>query len=327
MITTMIMSVLFGFLLCLGIGELTIPWLRKLKFGQQVRDDGPSTHLKKSGTPTMGGVIFLLGIVGVWLAFAMDNTAFWVGVLFTLGFGLIGFIDDYIKVVKKRSLGLRALEKLGGQIVIALIMAYYISKTVGTSVWIPFTGLNVEFGIFFLPFVVFVVLGTVNAVNLTDGLDGLASGVMLIISATYAIIYYMLSVQGIMPMENTTGMAVFCAGFSGCLLGFLRFNVYPAKVFMGDSGSLALGGALAYMAFMSNTMLLIPIVGGCLVASTVSVILQVGSYKLRGGKRIFKMAPLHHHFELCGVKETKVVAMYMIATFLLCLVGLLSMLV
>lgn len=325
MVTKMIASTVFGFIISLGLGIFVIPGLKRLKYGQNVRDDGPQSHLSKAGTPTMGGIIFLLGITGVWLLFETINMTMLVGVLFTWGFGIVGFVDDYIKVVKKRSLGLRAIEKLGFQVIFAAALAFYISWNMGTKIWVPFTHIYLELGWMFVPFVVFFVLSVVNGVNLTDGLDGLASGVSLVVCATYAIIFYHLTKSGIIPLQNANGMMVFAGGFCGCLLGFLRFNVYPAKVFMGDTGSLAIGGAISYLALMSNTALLIPIIGGCFVASVVSVIMQVLSYKLRNGKRVLKMAPLHHHFELCGIKETKVVSMYIIATVILCLIGLLSL--
>lgn len=325
MITKMIVAAVTGFITSIVLGIFVIPGLKRLKYGQNVRDDGPKSHLSKAGTPTMGGVIFMLGIVVVWMILGISSMTVLVGVLATFAFGLVGFVDDYIKVAKKRSLGLRAIEKLGFQVVFSIILAFYASHNMRTSVWIPFTDKYLELGWMFVPFVVFFVLSVVNGVNLTDGLDGLAAGVCLIICATYAIIFYHLSAGGIIPAQNADGLMVFAGGLCGCLLGFLKYNIFPAKVFMGDTGSLALGGAISYMALMSNTTLLIPIMGGCFVASVVSVILQVLSYKLRGGKRIFKMAPLHHHFELCGMKETKVVTMYVIATIVFCFIGLLSL--
>lgn len=325
MITKMISSAVVGFIVSILLGIFIIPGLKRLKYGQNVRDDGPKSHLSKTGTPTMGGIIFMLAMIAVWLLLGMDSIVVLVGLLFTLSFGLVGFVDDYIKVAKKRSLGLRAIEKLGFQVIFAVMLAFYVSRNMRTSVWIPFTGIYFELGWMFVPFVVFFVLSVVNGVNLTDGLDGLATGVSFIICATYAIIFYHLSSSGIIPLQNANGMMIFASGFCGCLLGFLRYNVFPAKVFMGDTGSLALGGAISYMALMSNTTLLIPIIGGCFVASVVSVIMQVLSYKFRNGRRVLKMAPLHHHFELCGMKETRVVLMYVAATVVFCLLGLLAL--
>ena len=324
MMTSMILPILFGFLFCIIAGEIGIPMLQKLKYGQQVRDDGPQSHLKKSGTPTMGGVIFLLGIVAIWLVFAPTNL-YMIGCVFsTLSFGIVGFLDDYIKVVKKRSLGLNPKQKIACSLAFAVIMGIIASINAGTKVWIPFINVYLNFGILFVPFAVFFVIAVTNSVNLTDGLDGLASAVMVVICITYAIIYYLMYRAGEISFADARGIIVFACGLCGCLLGFLRFNIHPARVFMGDTGSLALGGALSFMALMSNSMFLIPIVGACFLVSAVSVILQVGSYKLRNGKRIFKMAPLHHHFELCGVKETKIVSMYTIVTVIFCLVGLLA---
>lgn len=326
MIKTIILTTTITFIICLGSGMFFIPFLRKLKYGQQVRDDGPQTHLKKTGTPTMGGIMMLFALVVGCAIFAGGDKWQYVmpALIVTLGFGLIGFLDDYIKVVKKRSLGLRAYQKIIGQLIVAIAFAVFAQSVMGTKIWIPFTGNYVDFGWAYIPFIVFVVVGVVNSVNLTDGLDGLASGVTLIVAVTYAIIFYHFADANVFPKDFMGGLLIFASAFIGALLGFLRFNVYPAVVFMGDTGSLALGGAVAYLAIMSNTVLLLPIIGGVFVASTVSVILQVGSFKLRHGKRIFKMAPLHHHFELLGLPETKVVSLYMITTVILCLIGLLA---
>lgn len=324
MITTMILVIIACFFVCLLLGSICIPMLHKLKYGQQVRDDGPQSHLSKAGTPTMGGVIILIGLLAS-LLFAPSNRELMVGIGFTVAFGLVGFADDYIKIVKKRSLGLKPMQKIVGQLALAIGMAFYASSKVGTQIWVPFTEMRLELGMFYIPLMVFVVIGAVNSVNLTDGLDGLASGVMLVVSAAYALIFYHMAEQGILPMGDANGLLILTCGFCGCLMGFLRFNMHPAKVFMGDTGSLALGGGLAYMALCSDTVLLLPIMGGCFVASAVSDILQVGSYKLRHGKRVLKMAPLHHHFELCGIPETKVVGMYVLTTVILCLIGLLAL--
>ncbi|NLB42160.1 MAG: phospho-N-acetylmuramoyl-pentapeptide-transferase [Clostridiales bacterium] len=322
--------VIISFLATLLLGIILIPWLKKLKFGQTVRDDGPKTHLKKTGTPTMGGVIFIIPLILVSLLQTKGRGEYViVAVLSTLGFALIGFLDDYIKVVRKRSLGLRAYQKIISQLVIAVALAFYayLNPYIGSSVIVPFIGAEWDLGVFYIPIAVFIIVGTVNSVNLTDGLDGLCSGVTLVITATISII---LTFAARLASEESFGwlaknyqdLILFSAALTGALLGFLRYNAHPAHVFMGDTGSLGLGGAISALSILLRIPLWIPIFGGIYMAEAVSVILQVGSFKLRG-KRIFKMAPLHHHFELKGMPETKVVSMFMIATVFLCLVTLL----
>lgn len=323
--------VILAFLATLLMGILLIPWLRRLKLGQTVREDGPKSHLSKTGTPTMGGMLFLAPLVAISLLLPKGNREFvLVAVLSTLGFGLIGFIDDYIKVVKKRSLGLRAYQKIISQLVIAVALAVYAynNEFIGSSVVIPFVKAQWDLGILYIPAAVFIIIGTVNSVNLTDGLDGLCAGVTLIISATLSIIVtaaWKLANQQSMTWlaENYQNLMVFAAALTGGCLGFLRYNSHPAQVFMGDTGSLGLGGAVAALSILLRIPLWLPIIGGVYMAESISVILQVGSFKLRG-KRVFKMAPLHHHFELKGMHETRVVAMFMIATAVLCLFALLS---
>ena len=323
--------VIISFLATLLLGLILIPWLKKLKFGQTVRDDGPKTHLKKTGTPTMGGIIFIIPLILVSLLQTRGRGEYViVAVLSTLGFGLIGFLDDYIKVVKKRSLGLRAYQKIISQLVIAVALAFYayLNPYIGSSVIVPFIGVEWDLGVFYIPIAVFIILGTVNSVNLTDGLDGLCSGVTLVITATLSIILTFVAKLAndgglIWLADNYQELIVFSAALTGALLGFLRYNAYPAQVFMGDTGSLGLGGAISALSILLRIPLWIPIFGGIYLAEAVSVILQVGSFKLRG-KRIFKMAPLHHHFELKGMPETKVVSMFMIATVFLCLITLLN---
>ncbi|NLC43706.1 MAG: phospho-N-acetylmuramoyl-pentapeptide-transferase [Clostridiales bacterium] len=323
--------VIISFLATLLLGIILIPWLKKLKFGQQVRDDGPKTHLKKTGTPTMGGIIFIFPLILVSLLETRGSGEFViVAVLSTLGFALIGFLDDYIKVVKKRSLGLRAYQKIISQLVIAVVLAFYayLNPYIGSSVIVPFIGAEWDLGVFYIPIATFIIIGTVNSVNLTDGLDGLCSGVTLVITATLSII---LTFSAKLANEESLGwlaenyqdLIVFSAALTGALLGFLRYNAHPAQVFMGDTGSLGLGGAISALSILLRIPLWIPIFGGIYLAEAVSVILQVGSFKLRG-KRIFKMAPIHHHFELKGMPETRVVSMFMIATVFLCLITLLS---
>lgn len=313
----LIMPVLIAFAISVILSPILIPFLRKLKFGQFVRDDGPQTHLIKSGTPTMGGLIILSSIMITSLFYIKEYREI-VPILFvTLGFGLIGFLDDYIKVVMKRSLGLRAWQKMLGQIVITAIFGYYlVSQTEGkTAMLLPFSGGQyLDIGYLFIPFLFFVVIGTVNGVNFTDGLDGLASSVTVLIATFFTVV----------AIGTKSGISPITCAVAGSLLGFLLFNVYPARIFMGDTGSLALGGFVASTAYMLQMPLFIAIVGLIYLVEVLSVIIQVTYFKLSGGKRIFKMAPIHHHFELCGWTETRVVAIFAIITAFLCIVGLVA---
>lgn len=311
-------TISISFLITLILGPIIIPLLRRLKIGQSVRDDGPQTHLKKSGTPTMGGIIMFMALVLTVLTSGMLNKDMYILLITTFGFGLIGFIDDYIKVVKRRSLGLRAYQKLIGQIILATILAIYQSSTsvLGTKLIVPFlSNQYLDLGILYIPFIAFVVVGTVNSVNLTDGLDGLASGVTLIVLSFFGLIalYW-----------RQDSITIFSTALAGACLGFLVYNAHPAKVFMGDTGSLGLGGAVSAIAILLNIPLVIPIVGGIYFIEALSVIIQVVSFKLTG-KRVFLMAPLHHHYEQKGWKETKVVAVFWTATVILCLIGILSL--
>lgn len=315
--TDAIRTTVISFAITIILGPILIPLLRKLKIGQNVREEGPKTHLKKSGTPTMGGVIMLIALIITTFTSGMMNRDMYVLLLSTLGFGLIGFIDDYIKVAKKRSLGLKPYQKLIGQIILATVLAVYQSHTsvLGTKILIPFAANKyLDLGAFYVPFIAFVVVGTVNSVNLTDGLDGLASGVTLIV----------LSFFGLVALNwGMTSTSIFAAAMAGACLGFLVYNSYPARVFMGDTGSLALGGAVSALAILLNLPLVIPIAGGIYFIEALSVIIQVVSYKLTG-KRVFLMAPLHHHFEQKGWPETRVVAVFWIATVIFCLIGIIS---
>lgn len=328
----LILSILIAFGVSLIVGPVAIPLLHKLKFGQQVRDDGPKQHLKKSGTPTMGGIMMFVVIAVPLAVFCGGSLDFlFMAVVGTAGFGVIGFLDDLLKIKHKRSLGLRAYQKIIGQLGVSLVLALwaYHNPLIGSKLYIPFFDVNWDLGWFYVPFMVFVIIAVVNSVNLTDGLDGLASGVTLIDAITYAFIFYVLAAAAgtsgdVMLSSNMENSMVFAGAVAGACLGFLRFNAYPARVFMGDTGSLALGGALSVMAMVSRTALIVPIIGIMFVASSVSVILQVGSYKLRNKKRVFLMAPLHHHFELKGYPETKIVSMYMIITAAVCLLVLLA---
>lgn len=316
-----LMPVLLSFTASVVLCPVLIPFLKRLKFGQFVRDDGPESHLKKSGTPTMGGIIILLSII-ITSLFYIGKYPDMIPVLFsTLGFGLIGFLDDYIKVVMKRSMGLRAWQKLVGQILVTAILGFYLVNytDVGTTVLIPFTGgfnggSYLDTSYLFIPLLFLVVLGTVNGANFTDGLDGLASSVTLLIATFFSVV----------AIGTKSGISPITCAVAGSLLGFLVYNVYPARVFMGDTGSLALGGFVAASAYMLRMPLFIMIVGLIYLIEVLSVIIQVGYFKLTGGKRFFKMAPIHHHFELSGWPETKVVAIFSIVTAVLCLVALMA---
>ncbi len=313
--------IIVSFLIALFLGPVIIPALRRLKVGQSIREEGPKSHYSKSGTPTMGGVIIILAMIISIFTSGYYNQEVWAALFFTLGFGLIGFIDDYIKVVLKRNLGLRAYQKIIGQFLFALLLALYGSRysAHGTKLVIPFANAYIDLGVLYVPFVLFVVVGIVNAVNLTDGLDGLSTGVTLIVMATFSLITG--SLMGTNAIYE--GISIVSAAVAGSCLGFLKHNANPAKVFMGDTGSLALGGAVAAVAVLSNTLLLIPIIGGIYFAEALSVIIQVLHYK-RTKKRIFKMAPLHHHFEMCGWKETKVVGVFWLVTVILAFIGIYS---
>ena len=322
MINETILAIIIAFAVSAILCPIVIPFLHKLKFGQQVREDGPQAHLKKQGTPTMGGLVFLTAVVITSLLYIRDYPRIIPVLFMTVGFGVIGFLDDYIKIVMKRSEGLNPVQKLIGQFIITGIFVYYLvcSGEVGTSMLVPFTGgfehgLYLNLGFLFIPFVFFVVLGTDNGVNFTDGLDGLCTSVTILV-ATFLTIISIGENSGISPI---TGAVV------GSLLGFLLFNVYPAKVFMGDTGSLALGGFVSASAFMMQIPLFIPIIGLIYLVEVLSVIMQVSYFKATHGKRIFRMAPIHHHFELGGWSETRVVAVFSIVTALLCLVAYLGL--
>lgn len=312
-----ILPVLIAFTFSVILCPIFIPFLKKLKFGQFIRDDGPKAHLKKSGTPTMGGLIILCSIVITSLFYIKDNMDVLPILFVTLGFGLIGFLDDYIKVVLKRNLGLRAWQKMFGQILVTAIFAYYLINftDVGTAMIIPFSsGKYLDISYMFIPLLFVVFLGTVNGVNFTDGLDGLASSVTVLVATFFSVV----------AIGTGSGISPITCAVAGSLLGFLIYNVYPARVFMGDTGSLALGGFVAATAFMLRMPLFIVIVGFIYLLEVISVMLQVGYFKATKGKRIFRMAPIHHHFELGGWSETRVVAIFSIVTAILCLIGLMA---
>ncbi len=317
-----IIAVLVSFVISAVLCPVVIPMLHKLKFGQQVRTDGPQGHLKKQGTPTMGGIMFLGGIVAASLLF-IGKYPQMVPVLFvTVGFGVVGFLDDYIKIVMKRSEGLNAKQKLLGQFIITAVFCYYCMTTpeIGTTIIIPFAGgMSLDLGWFYIPFCFAVVLGTDNGVNFTDGLDGLCSSVTVMVATFFAVV----------ALGSNNSVAPLCAAVVGALMGFLLFNVHPAKVFMGDTGSLALGGFVAATACVMRMPLFIIIVGMIYLVEVLSVVIQVSYFKRTKartgeGKRIFKMAPIHHHFELCGWSETRVVAVFSIVTAILCLIAYLA---
>ena len=312
---TMLFAFVISLVVCLVIGPLLIPALQRLKFGQSIRSDGPERHLQKQGTPTMGGVMFFFSLILGTVFLAGDSFMTYFLLVCALGFGLIGFIDDYIKIVKKRSLGLTAKQKIIGQFAlsIAVSAAAVYMLDVSTEVMFPVLGWSLDFGVLYIPFLIFLLVGTTNAVNLTDGLDGLASGVTLIVALGYTLI-------GVLQAQPA--VVVFGAALAGSCLGFLVFNHHPAKVFMGDTGSLLLGGAVAALAIMTKTELLLPLIGIVYVAEVISDIIQVGVYKWKK-VRVFKMAPLHHHFELCGWSETKVVRVFWAATAIAVLLTLL----
>lgn len=312
------MPVIVSFAISVLLGPVVIPFLRKLKAGQTVREDGPQTHLKKSGTPTMGGIMILLSIMVTSLIYVEDNQKIIPVLFLTLGFGLIGFLDDYIKVILKRSMGLRAWQKMLGQLVVTGIFAYYMQHytDVSLAMRIPFLpGRFLDFGAWNIPVLFFIVIGTVNGANFTDGLDGLASSVTVIIATFFTVV----------ALGTGIGIEPVTCAVVGALMGFLLFNVYPASVFMGDTGSLALGGFVAASAYMMQLQAFLPIIGFVYAAEVTSVILQVAYFKLSGGKRLFKMAPVHHHFELSGWSETRIVAVFSILTAVLCLAALMGL--
>ncbi|WP_405319124.1 phospho-N-acetylmuramoyl-pentapeptide-transferase [Frisingicoccus sp.] len=320
---TIILPAIIAFAISALLCPVVIPFLQKLKFGQFIRDEGPAAHQKKSGTPTMGGIIFIISVILTSLLYMKDYPSIIPVAFATLGFGIIGFMDDYIKVVKKRNLGLTEIQKLAGQIVVTGIFLYYLMNftDVGTKLLIPFTG-GFENGTYlelpgrlFIIFMFIVFLGTTNGTNFTDGLDGLLASVTVLVAVFLTVV----------SIGVNSGLSPITAAVAGSLLGFLLFNVYPARVFMGDTGSLALGGFVAASASMMNMQLFILIFGLIYLVEVLSVIIQVAYFKKTGGKRFFKMAPIHHHFELSGWPETKVVAVFSIVTAILCLIGFMAL--
>lgn len=314
-------GVVIAWVLSLILGAFILPALRRLKFGQEIREEGPAWHASKSGTPTMGGIIFIVGAVAalagvyLWEAIAGTPDISYFNIILmlflALAFGAIGFVDDYIKVVKKRNLGLTAAQKFSLQFLVALVFSFIVATfgEVGTVIEIPFSGARVDLSWLYIPFVICVMLATVNSVNLTDGLDGLATTITLIVSLFYTVTAAQI---------DNTAVALFGSVIAGSLIGFLFYNWKPAKVFMGDTGSLFLGGAVCAMAILMRQPISLLIVGFVYVAETLSVIIQVTSYKLTK-KRVFKMSPIHHHFEMCGWHETVIVCVFSAVTLALCL--------
>ncbi|WP_147822220.1 phospho-N-acetylmuramoyl-pentapeptide-transferase [Salidesulfovibrio onnuriiensis] len=323
LLTALIISILFG--------PAMIRWLKKLKFGQYIREDGPA-HQQKQGTPTMGGLMILTSVLVSCLLWGDLTNHYVLLTMFVFaGFGVVGFADDYIKVVKKQNLGLSSKAKFLGQLLVAAaaIAVLIQEPNYSTMLSVPFfKKILPDLGWFYLPFALLVLVGSSNAVNLTDGLDGLAIGPMVVAMACFAIFTYASGHAGIaeyLSIQNLPGIGevtVFCGAMVGAGLGFLWFNAYPAQVFMGDTGSLALGGALGFTAVLAKQELLLVIVGGVFVFETLSVILQVGYFKMTGGKRIFRMAPLHHHFELKGIPESKIIIRFWILSILMALMAL-----
>ena len=297
------------------LAPICIPILHRLKFGQSIRAEGPKSHMVKSGTPTMGGIFLIAGIVAATLIQADWNAEIFLALFILLGHFILGFIDDYLKVVRKHNQGLLARYKLAGQILIVIVTTLVASELLidfNPTIWLPVVDVTINAGGWYVPFMFFVVVGASNAVNLTDGLDGLAAGCMAIAASCYAVICI---------LTGHNDLAVFCAATVGACVGFLRFNFHPAKIFMGDTGSLALGGAFAAVGILSHTEILLAVVGFVFVCEALSVILQVISFKSTG-KRIFRMSPLHHHFELGGWSEVKVVFVFWMVGLLFGVIGL-----
>ena len=316
-----ILPMLIAFAVAAILGPVMIPWLRKLKFGQEILEIGPNWHKNKAGTPTMGGFMFIAGVlvsVGVALLANFDIRLAMM-LIIALGFGLIGFVDDYVKVVKKRNLGLTAIQKFALQAILSVIYIIVLKETgnLDTEIVIPFvkTTLTLPWWLYIV-FILFVVTGTVNAVNLTDGIDGLATSITVVVALFFAVAAVLV---------KSTGESIFAMALLGGCLGFLMFNKYPAKVFMGDTGSLFLGGAISVMAVGLKMPLILIICGFVYLFETLSVILQVASFKLTG-KRIFKMSPIHHHFEMCGWREVKIVSVFTLVTAVLCVISILAIL-
>lgn len=324
-----IYTVLAAFVMALALGPILIPWLKRMKFGQTINELGPQSHKVKQGIPTMGGLIFALPALVAALIFApleADWQIVAMPVACMVGFGAIGFVDDFIKVKKKRSLGLTPIQKLVPQIILAVGIGIwaYLHPLIGSCLVVPFVGAEWNLGWFFVPAIAFVLVGTVNSANLLDGLDGLLGGTGTIDFASMSLICALLAAANPEMEGEYLSTAVFSGAMTGAVMGFLRYNTYPANVFMGDVGSFAIGGALAGIVLVTRLSLLLPLIAFTMLVSSLSDIIQIAYFKKTHGKRVFKMAPLHHHFELSGMPETKIVSMYNLVTLALCLVTLLG---
>ena len=304
-----VMAIVISFIVASILGPIIIPLLHKLKFGQNIRQEGPKSHLKKAGTPTIGGLIFIFAtIITMFIMVGNPTDEAMIALYSFVGFGFVGFLDDLLKIIKKKNEGLTSGQKMILLLIVSGFLTWYAYKYIGTSINIPFLNGQINFGLFYIPFVMFYFAGVTNAVNLTDGLDGLATSVTVLVT-TYL---------------GHISLAIFCVALAGALLAFLRFNAFPARVFMGDTGSLALGGAVAMVALILKMPLILVLIGIIYVIETLSVILQVASFKLTG-KRIFKMAPIHHHFEQLGWSETKIVSVFSIITVVFCFIAFASL--
>ncbi|MBP1889722.1 phospho-N-acetylmuramoyl-pentapeptide-transferase [Clostridium moniliforme] len=312
----MLLALGLGFIISIILGPIFIPILHKFKFGQNIREEGPKSHLKKAGTPTMGGIIFIIAVTIAMLVMRYNVYSKGMIILYSMiAFGFIGFLDDMLKIIHKNNLGLRAWQKMLLLLLFSVAMAYYSYTVLGSEIIVPFLGFNINLGILYIPFVIIYYAATTNAVNLTDGLDGLATTVTIIVLIFFTIVSY---------NNKSYEVATFSIALIGGLLGFLKYNAYPAKIFMGDTGSLALGGAIASIALMLKNPFVVVVVGGIYVFETLSVIIQVVSFKTTG-KRVFKMAPVHHHFEQLGWSERKIVTIFSIITIILCIIGGISL--
>ncbi len=314
-----LLPALVSFFIAVLIGPKVIDLLKKLKAGQTEREEGLESHQKKTGTPTMGGIIFLLPVVVIGIFYGATHKEVIPVLILTIGFGIIGFLDDYIKVVRKHNLGLRAWQKILGQFIVTMLFAVYVLNFTDISLGmrIPFTQITLDFGLFNVPIMFFIALGTANGTNFTDGVDGLCGSVTAVVAAFFA-------VAGM--RYGATGAEVMSAAMVGALLGYLVYNVYPGKVMMGDTGSLAIGGFVTGIAYVMQMPIFIAIVGFIYALEVISVILQVSYFKITKGKRIFRMAPIHHHFEKGGWSETKVVNVFTTITVLCALVAYLGIL-
>ncbi len=311
-----VMAIVISFIVASILGPIIIPLLHKLKFGQNIRQEGPKSHLKKAGTPTIGGLIFIFAtIITMFIMVGNPTDEAMIALYSFVGFGFVGFLDDLLKIIKKKNEGLTSGQKMILLLIVSGFLTWYAYKYIGTSINIPFLNGQINFGLFYIPFVMFYFAGVTNAVNLTDGLDGLATSVTVLVATFLGIISYNL---------GHISLAIFCVALAGALLAFLRFNAFPARVFMGDTGSLALGGAVAMVALILKMPLILVLIGIIYVIETLSVILQVASFKLTG-KRIFKMAPIHHHFEQLGWSETKIVSVFSIITVVFCFIAFASL--